>query len=85
MTSDGDPFTHHPELKNRITDPLRSIYRTLDLDVLDDKMRAAGAVKQDFPLLSSPELEQARKLMTLSTSNYVEIKSAELSLSLRRD
>jgi oxaloacetate decarboxylase alpha subunit len=60
---------------------LRALVPEADLE----KMRAAGAVKQDFPLLSSPELEQARKLMTLSTSNYVEIKSAELSLSLRRD
>ncbi len=60
---------------------LRALVPEADLE----KMRAAGAVKQDFPLLSSPELEQARKLMTLSTSSYVEIKSAELSLSLRRD
>ena len=50
-----------------------------------EKMRAAGAVKRDFPLLSSLQLEQARKLMALSTSKYVEIKSSELALSLRRD
>ncbi len=49
-----------------------------------EKMRAAGPVKRDYPLLSSPELEQARRLMALSTSNYVEIKTAALSVSLRR-
>ena len=48
-------------------------------------MRAAGAVRRDFPLLASPELEKVRKLMTLSRSNYVEVKSAEMSLTLRRN
>ena len=44
-----------------------------------------SAVKPDFPLLSLPELEQARKLMAFSTSKFVKIKSSELALSLRRD
>ena len=44
-----------------------------------------SAVKPDFPLLSLPELEQARKLMAFSTAKFVEIKSSELALSLRRD
>lgn len=48
------------------------------------RMREAGPVKRDFPLLSSPELEQVRKLMTLAKSAYVEIRSAELNLTLSR-
>ena len=43
MTNGADPFIHHPELRDKIADPLRSSYRTLDLDMLDEKMRAAGA------------------------------------------
>ena len=47
-------------------------------------MRAAGPVKRDFPLLSTPELEEVRKLMALSTSKYVEVQTQDLSVSLRR-
>lgn len=50
-----------------------------------DKMRAAGPVRRDYPLLSSPELEQMRKLMQVATMPVVELKSAGLTLSLRRD
>ena len=49
-----------------------------------DKMRAAGPVRRDYPLLSTPELEQVRKLMGVATMPVVEIKSAGLELSLRR-
>ncbi len=49
-----------------------------------DRMRAAGPVRRDYPLLSSPELEQVRKLMQVATMPVVEIKSAGLSVSLRR-
>jgi cation transport protein ChaC len=42
MTSDDDPFTHHPELRNKIVDPLTSSYRDMDLATLDEKMMAAG-------------------------------------------
>ncbi len=73
---------------------LRKCYGTRDDDELllralvpatdIEKMRAAGPVKRDYPLLSTPELEQVRRLMTLSTSNYVEVRTAELSVSLRR-
>lgn len=47
------------------------------------KMRAAGPVKTSYPLLSSPELERVRKLMTLTRSKVVEIKSAAMTVSLR--
>jgi len=43
MTSDCDPFTHHPELRDRIIDPLKSDLRDLDLAFLDERMIAAGA------------------------------------------
>ena len=59
---------------------LRALVPAADLD----KMRAAGPVKRDFPLLSTPELEEVRKLMALSTSKYVEVETATLSISLRR-
>ncbi len=48
-----------------------------------DKMRAAGPVKRDFPLLSSPELEQVRKLMQVAKLPVIELKSAGLNISLR--
>lgn len=49
-----------------------------------DKMRAAGPVRRDYPLLSSPELEQVRQLMTVATLPFVEIKSGELEVTLCR-
>jgi oxaloacetate decarboxylase alpha subunit len=48
------------------------------------RMRAAGPVKRDYPLLSSPELEQVRKLLKVAGSPVVEIKSSTLNMSLRR-
>jgi len=38
MTTGSDPFIHHPELRDKIADPLRSSYRALDLKMLDEKM-----------------------------------------------
>ena len=49
-----------------------------------DKMRAAGPVKRDYPLLSSPELDQARKLLQIANLPLVQIKSQAMSLTLRR-
>jgi oxaloacetate decarboxylase alpha subunit len=49
-----------------------------------DKMRAAGSVRRDYPLLSTPELEQVRKLMGVATMPVVEIKAAGLDVTLRR-
>jgi oxaloacetate decarboxylase alpha subunit len=48
------------------------------------KMRAAGPVKQTYPLLSSPELERVRKLMKMTRSPVVEIRSAAMTVELRR-
>jgi len=49
-----------------------------------DRMRAAGPVQRDYPLLSTPELDQVRKLMTVATVPVVEIKTGALDISLRR-
>lgn len=49
-----------------------------------DKMRAAGPVRRDYPLLSSPELEQVRKLMAVATMPVVEIKTGTMDISLSR-
>jgi oxaloacetate decarboxylase alpha subunit len=48
------------------------------------RMRAAGPVKRTYPLLSSPELERARQLMKLTALPVIEIKSAAMTLSLKR-
>jgi len=85
-------------LENPPPDPtledLKKEFGTDDLDELImratvpqtdiDKMRAAGPVRRDYPLMSSPELEQVRKLMAVATMPVVEIKSAGLSISLRK-
>jgi len=47
-------------------------------------MRAAGPVKRDYPMLSSPELDQVHRLMRLAKSPVVQIRSAGLSIDLRR-
>jgi oxaloacetate decarboxylase (Na+ extruding) subunit alpha len=47
-------------------------------------MRAAGPVETSYPLLSSPELEQVRRLVKVARTPVVEIKSASMNLSLRR-
>ena len=79
----------HPDL-----DELKKQYGTEDEDELIyrafipqadiDRMRAAGPVRRDYPLLSSPELEQVRKLMTIANVPVVELRSAGLDISLRR-
>ncbi len=59
---------------------LRALVPQADLD----RMWAAGPIKTSFPLLSSPELDQVRRLMRLAKSPVVQIRSAEMSLSLHR-
>jgi len=60
---------------------LRALVPEADLK----KMWAVGPVKRDYPLLSSPELDQARRLMSLAQSPVVQLKTAGLELSLRRN
>lgn len=70
--------------KYGVEDEDELLYRAFVPQADIDKMRAAGPVRQDYPLLSSPELEQVRKLMQAATSPVVELKSAGLDISLRR-
>ncbi len=59
---------------------LRALLPESDLE----KMRAAGPLKRSYPLLSSPELDYAAKLMKLTTVPALQMRKAELSLTLRR-
>jgi oxaloacetate decarboxylase alpha subunit len=59
---------------------LRALVPEPDLE----KMRAAGPVKRDYPLLSSPELDQVQRLMRIAKSPVVQIRSAKLSVDLHR-
>jgi oxaloacetate decarboxylase alpha subunit len=59
---------------------LRVIIPETDLE----RMRAAGPLQRDYPLLSTPELDQARRLMQIANLPSVELRSGELSLQLRR-
>lgn len=80
----------HPDLED-----LKKQYGTEDEDELIyrafvpqpdiDKMRAAGPVKRDFPLMSSSELDQVRKLMQVAKLPVVELQTEGLKISLRRD
>jgi oxaloacetate decarboxylase alpha subunit len=47
-------------------------------------MRAAGPLKRDYPLLSTPELDQVRQLMSIAATPLVEYRAGELSVVLRR-
>jgi len=60
---------------------LRALVPQADLD----KMRAAGRVKRDFPLLSSPELDQVARLMRMSRAASVQFRTAEMAVSLYRE
>ena len=59
---------------------LRALVPEPDLE----KMRAAGPVRRDYPLLSSPELDQVRRLMRATKSPVVQVRTAKLSLELHR-
>jgi oxaloacetate decarboxylase alpha subunit len=74
------------ELKKRYgtDDEDELIYRALIPAADIEAMRAAGPVKTTYPLLSSPELEQVRRLMKLARTPVVEVKSSAMNLSLRR-
>jgi oxaloacetate decarboxylase alpha subunit len=87
-----DVLAHPPETPD--IDELKKRYGTEDEDELlyrafvpqsdIDKMRAAGPVRRDYPLLSTPELESVRKLMQVATIPVMELKSEGLNISLRR-
>ena len=59
---------------------LRALVPQADLE----RMRTAGPVKTNYPLLSSPELAQVQRLMQVAQSPVVRICSDAFELSLRR-
>jgi oxaloacetate decarboxylase alpha subunit len=59
---------------------LRALMPESDLQ----RMREAGPLKRTYPLMSSPEMEQARKLLQLTNMPVVHYQSEPLSLTLRR-
>jgi oxaloacetate decarboxylase (Na+ extruding) subunit alpha len=72
-------------IKEHGTDDLDELIMRATVPQADiDKMRAAGPVRRDYPMMSSPELEQVRKLMAIATLPVVEIKAAGLNITLRR-
>ena len=58
---------------------LRAILPETDLE----KMRAAGPLKRDYPTMSSPELEQAAKLLKITNLPAIRMESENLSISLQ--
>jgi oxaloacetate decarboxylase alpha subunit len=59
---------------------LRALVPEADLE----RMWAAGPVKTTYPLLSSKELDQVRRLMRIARAPVVQVKSSTMNLSLRR-
>jgi oxaloacetate decarboxylase alpha subunit len=66
------------------TDDDELILRALVPEADLNKMWAAGPVKTTYPWLSTPELDQVRRLMALARSPVVQVKSQGFELSLRR-
>ena len=60
------------------------LLRALIAQPFIDKMRAAGPVRRDYPLLASRELDAVHRLMTTTTERAIELQSEGLSVSLRR-
>ena len=59
---------------------LRALVPAADIE----RMRAAGPVRQDFPTLSTSELDQVARLMQVARLPVVQVRSAEFELSMRR-
>lgn len=59
---------------------LRALVPAVDIA----RMRAAGPLERRFPTLSSPELDQARRLMQIASTPYVRLHTEALDLTLRR-
>lgn len=60
------------------------LLRALIAPAFIEKMRAAGPVRQDFPLLASQEIDAVRRLMSRSTARRLEVATESYRLSLRR-
>lgn len=59
---------------------LRALVPQADIE----KMRAAGPVKTQYPLLSTPELDQVARLMKLAKTPLVQLRTAAFELELSR-
>lgn len=66
------------------TDDDELILRALVPGPALEKMRAAGPVKTSYPLLSSPELDQVRRLLAVANLPLMQVKSQAMTLTLRR-
>jgi oxaloacetate decarboxylase alpha subunit len=94
LNSDRAAFVRANPPEQPTIEELRQRYGTEDDDELLlrviipetdlEKMRAAGPLKRDYPLLSSPELDQVRSLMQIARLPLVQLRSADLSLDLTR-
>lgn len=42
MSTENDPYKHHPHLRGKIADPLTSRYRDIDVSVIDERMKQIG-------------------------------------------
>jgi len=60
------------------------ILRALVPEPALEKMRAAGPVRTWYPLLSSPELDQVRKLVKVANLPLLQVRSQAMTLTLRR-
>ena len=60
------------------------LLRYLIAEPFIEKMKQAGPVRRDYPVLASPELECVREMMTASTAKLLELESEGFSVSLRR-
>jgi oxaloacetate decarboxylase alpha subunit len=72
------------ELQKRhgTTEPDELILRALLPEPALAAMRAAGPVRQDYPL-TSPEVDEVRALLQLTTTSYVRITTERMDLELR--
>jgi len=59
---------------------LRALVPEADLQ----RMRAAGPLQRDFPLVTAPELEEAARLMRVAKGPVVQMRLGELTLRLQR-
>jgi len=82
-TSPPQPSIEDLQKEFGTTDPDELILRALVPSPALKKMRAAGPVKRDYPLLSTPELDQVRKLLKVTNMPLVQIQSQTLNFSLR--
>lgn len=65
------------------TDPDELILRALVPAPALQKMREAGPIKLDYPLLSSRELDQVRKLLAVTKLPLVQVKTQAMTLTLK--